>query len=112
VMEGQLHLDSPQTQVGDNITFEYYSTHTVVTDSGFSQTYMADTNKCLIPDSVIRAGLTYLWKQTKGLAYAEEKRTYELMAGTAASRGGSAGRRYLDDGPGARSTQSRRSILL
>lgn len=99
MMEGRLHIDSPQAQVNDVITFEYYSTHVVqVSAGGFSQTYTADNDVCLLPDSVLRAGLSAFWKQVKGFSYAEEKRKYELVAGNAAARTGSVGRRYLDDG--------------
>lgn len=113
IMEGRLHIDSPQTQVGDTVTFEYYSKNVVnKTGGGTSQIYEADGDVAVIPDTVIRAGLMWQWKQNKGLAYAEEKRTYELMAGTAAARGGNAGRRYLDDGPEGYSTEGGRVTMI
>ena len=107
--EGNLYVDSAQVQVGDTITFEYFSTHSVVTTDGLSQIFTQDGQSSTIPDSVLVAGLRWQWKYTKGLSYAEDKRTFELTAGGAASRGGNAGRRYLDD---SRASSSGGAILL
>ena len=101
IREGQLFIDSAQVQAGDQITFEFYSSHSVVTSDGLSQVFTGDSESSSLPDSVLLAGLRWRWKYTKGLSYAEDKREFELMAGGAASRTGTAGRKYMDDSRGS-----------
>jgi len=65
---------------GGDISFNYSSSHYVIgTDLVRKAFFTADTDSPLFPDILIRLGCIWQWKQSKGLDYAEDMRTFELQ---------------------------------
>ena len=87
---GVLQVYSPTA--GDSIRYEYISKNwvTIAADSSLAETAAADSDTILFPEPLVVKGMVWRWKQTKGLEYAEDMRSYELykMARIAQDRGG------------------------
>lgn len=73
---------------GEIITFNYYSTNWV-SNSGATirqPGFQLDSDYSLIDEIVLRRGLIYRWKTSKGLDYAEDFRSYQMSLDRAAGR--------------------------
>lgn len=96
IKSNRLYL-SPSGVSGHLLAFEYMSKHAVIGDSERKQYPTADTDEFLLPDELLLAGLRWRWKAEKGFDYAEELRSFELLAKSMALTSGSA-RAYALDG--------------
>lgn len=59
---------------------EYRSTNPVVSGDGVTRKlrWSSDSDYALFPEIILRLGLIWRWKQSKGLDYAEDFRSYQL----------------------------------
>ncbi|WP_375764234.1 hypothetical protein ACE10X_13205 [Bradyrhizobium sp. Pha-3] len=59
---------------------EYRSTNPIVSSDGLTRKprWTADSDYTLFPEIILRLGLIWRWKQSKGLDYAEDFRSYTL----------------------------------
>lgn len=74
-------LANPTPAAGNTWAFEYISWNWI-TDSGgstYKQYFTADTDLILLPEPIVLMGLRWRWKKEKGLDYAEDFQTYEMM---------------------------------
>lgn len=59
------------------IAFEYASNHGVVAvDNSTKQYFTADTDRPVLPEALMQRGLSYRWKQIKGLPYQADETSY------------------------------------
>ena len=93
-------LADPVPTAGSTWAFEYVSKYWIqATAAGaYRQYFAADTDVVLLPDEVVIQGLEWRWKAEKGLDYAEDFRSYELMVKDAIGRDG--GKSVLSMGDG------------
>jgi hypothetical protein len=76
----------------DSLAYEYVSLNWCQDSSGTGQSaWAADTDTGILSEFIIRAGLRWRWKASKGLHYAEDQRSYEIQVQQAIARSGSAG---------------------
>lgn len=63
------------------IAWEYMSSWAVTDSGGTAKAGItADSDLCVFPENILKRGLSYRWKQIKGLPYqADEKRYWDLM---------------------------------
>jgi hypothetical protein len=73
---------------GETITFNYYSTDWVSNAAGSQRqaSFQLDGDFSMIDEIVLRRGLVYRWKQSKGLDYAEDFRSYQMTLDRAGGR--------------------------
>lgn len=78
---GDLLINPVPTPPLSLIAFEYTSYNLVVTAGGVKQQYFtADTDTCRFPEPILQRGLTFRWKQIKGLPYqADEEVFYDML---------------------------------
>ncbi|MGY3527281.1 hypothetical protein ACVISU_000049 [Bradyrhizobium sp. USDA 4452] len=78
----------PAIGSGEIITFNYYSTNWVSNATGLQRqpTFLLDSDFSMIDELVLRRGLVWRWKQSKGLDYAEDFRRYEMSLNRASGR--------------------------
>ncbi|QOZ15944.1 hypothetical protein XI02_13865 [Bradyrhizobium sp. CCBAU 21365] len=78
----------PAIGAGEIITFNYYSTNWVSnTDGSLRQpTFLLDSDFSMIDELVIRRGLIYRWKESKGLECSADQGRYERALDRAAGR--------------------------
>lgn len=71
----------PTVLTNASFTFMFMSGAHWVGDDGDTEKYEpdADTDVPLLPSTIIKAGLKWRWKNARGLPYAEDFRSYELM---------------------------------
>lgn len=86
-------LVTPTPPAGDTIAFEYVSTNwarssDLATDKA---RWTADTDKTYLDESLIKLGLRWRWKKTKGLPYGEDMETYRQERDQARARDGGSG---------------------
>lgn len=100
VREGQLFLDPPPS-AGSPFSFFWTSNLCFSDSSGATKQseIQQDDDLCLFPDNFIYSGLLYGWKQEKGLPYAEDLRTWELLAISQSSASGTRQILHLDSDP-------------
>ena len=80
----------PTPTAGDTWAFEYI-TYNWITDSAGAnpdQYFTADTDLMLLPENILMMGLRWRWKKEKGLEYAEDFRSYEILVKDALTRSG------------------------
>ena len=81
----------PAPSAGEVLRLEYLSSHwiSVADRSARRLRWSADSDFALVPERLVTLGLIWRWKRQKGLAYDEEKNTYEieLARACAADRG-------------------------
>lgn len=79
---------TPTPPAGSTWAFEYVSWNWILdVDGGTRKQYFeADTDTVLLPCAIVMMGLRWRWKKEKGLEYAEDFRTYEMMANDALGR--------------------------
>ena len=80
IWQGHLWING-QFPAGEQIYFEYASEWLILDKDGvtYKQYFAADTDTCQVKDSILLAGLTWMWKEAKGFKYAEDFRRYEAM---------------------------------
>jgi hypothetical protein len=78
----------PALGLGEIVTFNYYSTNWVSNAAATIRQpgFQLDNDYSLIDEIVLRRGLIYRWKQSKGLDYAEDFRSYQMSLDRAAGR--------------------------
>jgi hypothetical protein len=76
---GQIHF-TPALDDGEIAQHFYQSTASVQPASGTAKsTFTLDTDTFRINDELLRKAIIYLWKQDKGLPYAEFQNDYEIL---------------------------------
>lgn len=76
---GQIHF-TPALDSGENAYHYYQSTALVQPASGTAKsTFTLDTDTFRISDELLKKAIIYLWKQDKGLPYAEFLNDYEIL---------------------------------
>lgn len=78
----------PALGAGEIVTFNYYSTNWVSNAAGLQRqpSFMLDSDFSMIDEIVLRRGLIWRWKASKGLDYAEDFRSYQMSLDRAAGR--------------------------
>lgn len=78
----------PALAVGETVTFNYYSTNWVSNAAGAVRQpgFLLDSDFSMIDEIVLRRGLIWRWKASKGLDYAEDFRSYQMSLDRAAGR--------------------------
>jgi hypothetical protein len=78
-IRGGALMFNPVPNAGDSIYFEYISNKWCQSAALSAQVaWAADTDLGIVDEEIIRLGIVWRWKKSKGLEYAEEFRTYEL----------------------------------
>jgi hypothetical protein len=76
---GQIHF-TPALDSGEVANHFYQSTASVQPATGTAKsTFTLDTDTFRIDDELLRKAIIYLWKQDKGLPYAEFQNDYEIL---------------------------------
>lgn len=72
------------------VTLEYRSSSWILAADGTTtrDAWVADTDTAVIPERIIKLGVIWRWKRSKGLDYAEEFATYQLERAKAARADG------------------------
>lgn len=78
----------PALGLGETVTFNYYSTNWVANAAGLVRqpSFLLDSDFSMIDEIVLRRGLIWRWKQSKGLDYAEDFRSYQMSLDRSAGR--------------------------
>lgn len=78
----------PALGAGEVVTFNYYSTNWVSNAAGLVRqpSFLLDSDFSMIDEIVLRRGLVWRWKASKGLDYAEDFRSYQMSLDRAAGR--------------------------
>lgn len=86
---------------GHAMAFEYDSKWSVLAADGitYKEYYTADTDTNVFPAKLLMAGLSWQWKNEKGLRYSEDFRRYEVLKASLQSREGDS-REVRMDGEG------------
>lgn len=84
VRQNQIIMN-PVPSAGHDCFFEYVSKCWLTDSTGvtFRQNLAADTDIFLVDDDLLMAGLEWRWLRKKGLSYAEEFQSYELLVSQA-----------------------------
>ena len=94
VQAGRLKGGPTALPVGDNLVFNYITKNWAQDASGTPKSSLtADTDTTLIPEELFKLSMIWRWKQSKGLAYAEDMETAEEQIDR--YMGQSGGRRVL-----------------
>lgn len=88
MLQGNELLFTPTPTDGQTVAFMYKSKAFVYNagDDEYKETFTKDSDEFILDSSLALAGMRWLWKKEKGLAYAEELRTYEELASMLAGR--------------------------
>lgn len=94
-LQGDAILMSPTPSAGEVHTYEYM-TRNVCTSAGGTElaTWTADSDVPILDDELLLLGIVWRFKQSRGMDYAEDMRTYEIEVVQAMARDGS--RRTID----------------
>ena len=86
---GELIVNPPPT-TGHTWAFEYVTWNWMTDSSGATnkQYFTNDGDLPLLPQTLLEAGLQWRWKKQKGMEYAEDFRTYEMLVANELSRNG------------------------
>lgn len=78
----------PALGAGETVTFNYYSTNWVSNAAALVRQpgFLLDSDFSMIDEIVLRRGLIWRWKQSKGLDYTEDFRSYQMSLDRAAGR--------------------------
>lgn len=70
----------PALALNEIVSLEYRSSNPIASSDGVTRRarWANDTDFALFPEIILRTGLIWRWKQSKGLDYAEDFRTYQL----------------------------------
>jgi hypothetical protein len=76
---GQLEI-WPALASGEIVNGEYRSTNPIVSGDGATRKprWTSDSDYTLFPEAILRLGMIWRWKQSKGLDYAEDFKTYQI----------------------------------
>jgi len=86
---GQAILLMPVPSAGDTYAYEYVSVDCVQSGGGTPKAeFTADDDAALLPERLVKLGVVWRWKSSKGLDYAEDFRTYEIEVVEALARDG------------------------
>lgn len=98
-MAGDWLLIYPGHTASNTYGYTYMSQYGVqATAAGaLKETFTVDSDVSLMPSRILRAGLEWRWRQTKGMQYAEEMETYELLLAEEAAREPLPGRLSMDN---------------
>lgn len=90
VIRGGRLLFTPAPAAGESVYFEYLSRNWATSADGTTQKRAVsnDEDVFLLDDEIMVIGLTWRWRQAKGLSYAEDFRTYESLVADAMARDG------------------------
>ena len=89
-IQGNNLLMNPPPVAGETHTFEYITSSFCVSASGTEQTaWAADTDTGLLDEELMLLGIIWRFKQSRGMDYAEDMRTYEMEVTQAITRDGS-----------------------
>ena len=74
-----LHI-FPAPTVADTITYDYIIDTPVLATDGttYKETFTSDTDVFVLGDRILRLGVVWRYKQSKGRDYAEDQRNYEF----------------------------------
>lgn len=84
-------LVNPTPTAGHTWAFEFVSKFWITATGGTAPTkrfFTVDTDEVALPDEIVTLGLEWRWKASKGLDYAEDFRSYEIMVKDALGRDG------------------------
>jgi hypothetical protein len=97
IWDGTLYL-YPAPPAGNTLAFEYKTKHWVENAAGDTsyERWNADTDVSRLDEDLMKLGIIWRFKQSKGFDYAEDMRTYELEVAKAMARDG--GKRVLNMG--------------
>lgn len=71
----------------DDVAFEYMSSFGVVDNAGVSKaSFTVDTDTFMLPEKILKKGLSWRWKYQKGLAYQLEEQEFWDMLNNAIAR--------------------------
>lgn len=109
---GGLFITTPAPPAGHTWAFEYVSSNFIrATGAGaYYQTFLADTDEILLPHDIVMADLEWRWNKAKGLTYAEDFNTFEMLVVNALGRDG--GKPILDMGASTTSGEIRPGIFV
>jgi len=86
MLGGQIHL-WPALAVDETAYFAYLDRNCVALASGgFSDSFLADLDRFVLDERLLKLGMILDWKQKKGSAYAEDMGTYQDALENAAGR--------------------------
>lgn len=81
------------------IAFEYASSYGVNSIGGSGQSsFLADTDNSVLPDKIIKKGLSFRWKRLKGLPYQADEADYYKLLNNFISKDGTKRQYNLADG--------------
>jgi len=83
-------LANPTPVAGNTWAFEYVTWNWLTDSAGANpkQYFTNDSDLMLLPEFLLEAGLQWRWKKQKGMEYAEDFRTYEILVANELSRNG------------------------
>ena len=80
---------TPTPSLGDDIAYEYVTNNWCMNAAGTPQTsYEADTDVAFLDEALIKLGLRWRFRKSKGLDYAEDFRSYETQKQQSQARDG------------------------
>jgi hypothetical protein len=70
----------PALSANETVSGEYRSTNAIVSGDGLTRKprWTSDSDYALFPEIIVRLGLIWRWKQSKGLDYGEDFKTYQM----------------------------------
>lgn len=70
----------PALSLGELVNGSYFSTNPISSADGLNRylRWMNDTDFPLFPETILRSGIIWRWKRSKGLDYAEDFRTWQM----------------------------------
>lgn len=97
---GGAFLMAPQPPAGQQIYYEYISSNWAKSASGTPQSsFLADTDTSFLDEHLMGLGLRWRFLKAKGLAYEEDKETYEKQLEQVIARDGGSSILFLAPGP-------------
>lgn len=98
IQRGSTLLMSPLQSAGHTMAYEYISTNWARSAGGAAQsTWLADSDTHIwSSDEFLKRGIIWRWKKHKGLAFEEERESYERMIADEIMRDGGARRIYTN----------------
>jgi hypothetical protein len=83
-------LITPTPPAGQTIAYEYISDEWATSADGATarEAWTVDTDLCLLDERLIKLGIRWRWKKTKGLPYAEDYDTYQQQKDIKQARDG------------------------
>lgn len=101
IREDQLLLNGSYS-AGDQLAFEYASEYLILgSDGTYKQYFSKDDDTALVKDSILLAGLTWMWKELKGFKYAEDFRRYESLVADQSGHDSTKATISMDGGDGS-----------